>query len=137
MVWLKTIISAFAKLKSTSEIDETIEKMIEEGFIEPQNRLTISEILNKTLELEPLSTIWDEGKHTVEKEIITESGTSYRPDRIIKHQNQNYLIDFKTGSPKSADQKQILKYKELLKKLNQTTEAYLVYTDLGKIEKVN
>lgn len=129
--------SAFAKLKSTSEIDETIEKMIEEGFIEPQNRLTISEILNKTLELEPLSTIWDEGKHTVEKEIITESGTSYRPDRIIKHQNQNYLIDFKTGSPKSADQKQILKYKELLKKLNQTTEAYLVYTDLGKIEKVN
>ena len=68
---------------------------------------TIKKIIESTLALSPLNEIWKEGKHIIEKEIITSSGESYRPDRIIKHKGNSYLIDFKTGEEKSKDQKQI------------------------------
>ena len=111
--------------------------MFNEGLIDKPDIDTIKKIIESTLALSPLNEIWKEGKHIIEKEIITSSGESYRPDRIIKHKGNSYLIDFKTGEEKSKDQKQIQNYANLLLELKLSNiKSYLVYTDRNKIKQI-
>ncbi len=129
--------TVFAKLNKELNVDETIEKMFNEALIDKPDIDTIKKIIESTLALSPLNEIWKEGKHIIEKEIITSSGESYRPDRIIKHKGNSYLIDFKTGEEKSKDQKQIQNYASLLSELKLSNiKSYLVYTDRSKIKQI-
>ena len=122
--------TVFAKLDKEQKIEQTIDMMYNEGLIDKPDVSSIREIIKSTLSLSPLNKIWKEGKHSIEKEIITSEGESYRPDRIIQHNGNSYLIDFKTGEEKSKDKKQIRNYATLLSELNiMNIKSYLVYTD--------
>ena len=130
--------TAFARVKKSRDTESVTKKMYDEGLIEKQNISIISQNIKNSLNLYPLKNIWDLGIHIIEKEIITKDGNSYRPDRIIQHDNTNYLIDFKTGEEKNADAKQILNYAKLLKELEfSNIECYLIYTDKQESKKIN
>ena len=124
---------AFARLKHSDETELISKQLYQEGLIEEINIASISNILNKSLKLEPLKQVWNKGNHIVEKEIISDTGISYRPDRIIEYNKTTYLIDFKTGEQKEGDKKQILNYAILLKQLKfNNIRCFLIYTDESK-----
>ena len=133
-----TVHSAFARIQKSNQVESVISKMFQEGLIDKENLTMISKSIENTLKLDPLSEIWDTGTHIIEKEIITKNGNSYRPDRIIQHNEKNYLIDFKTGEEKSTDIQQIKHYAELLKQLRfSNINCYLIYTDKQKSKEIN
>lgn len=127
----------FAKTGKDGDANLVIRKMIEEGLIDQVDQSNIERQVQCALNLEPLKSIWKNGQHLIEKEIITPDGSSYRPDRVISYENKVYLIDFKTGAESKKDQKQIKFYNKLLGTLNfSSIENYLIYTEEEKVIKV-
>jgi len=44
------------------------------------------------------------------------------------------VVDFKTGEPKTEDQKQVAEYMEILRKMNfSDVDGYLLYTKTGDV----
>ncbi|MEQ9299108.1 MAG: UvrD-helicase domain-containing protein [Cyclobacteriaceae bacterium] len=60
--------------------------------------------------------------------LLTTEGDQRRLDRVMIDGRHATVVDFKTGQPKSADQKQVQGYMELLRELGfQSVEGYLYY----------
>lgn len=128
----------FARLDNQCKVEETIQSMIEDGLIEQSNQNLLFDLISNSLLLEPLPKVWKSGKHIIEKEIITPEGTSYRPDRVIQFESITYLIDFKTGSIKEKDKKQIRYYAKLLASLDfKNIKSFLIYTEENQSIEVN
>ncbi len=53
----------------------------------------------------------------IEQDIITADGLNFRPDKVIKENNQYIVIDYKTGKKKEIHIKQIENYKNILSDL--------------------
>ena len=122
--------SIFAKIDNKMVLDTTLSEMESDGLIESEDTQVLKKLVIETLKLAPLKDVWENGKHIIEKEIIIPDGTSYRPDRVIKMENKTYLIDFKTGSPKNGDKKQIKYYEKLLQTLHfNNISSHLIYTE--------
>ena len=75
-----------------------------------------------------------------EKDILTPSGDSFIPDRLIMDNNIVKIIDFKTGNKSyiKKHSEQVLKYKKLLSDMSiySNVESYLLYTDSVEIIQV-
>lgn len=69
--------------------------------------------------------------------LLSANGDQKRLDRVIIDGSYAIVVDFKTGQPKSADQKQVGEYMDLLKELNfETVEGYLYYLGDKKAVKI-
>jgi CRISPR/Cas system-associated exonuclease Cas4 (RecB family) len=63
-----------------------------------------------------------------ERDIITDSGLLFRPDRLNIINNNAIIIDYKTGSPKSSHASQLDGYSNVLSRMGfKVTHKYLVY----------
>ena len=72
-----------------------------------------------------------------EHDILTTTGNTLRPDRIIIHQNTAIIIDYKFGQEHEKQyQEQLRNYALLLQQMGYSTEAYIVYVAQQKIERV-
>ncbi len=75
-----------------------------------------------------------------ERDILTQDGKIYRPDRVMYKNDKAIVIDYKTGSEKEDYNKQISNYAELLKGTGFTSvDKYLLYIkqNENKIVKVD
>jgi len=82
---------------------------------------------------------WFHPRWTVkrEAEIISGTGRSKRPDRIIIDGKRAVVIDFKTGQVRDKDRRQVTYYTNLMKEMGfKPVEGYLLYTEHGEVEKV-
>ena len=71
-----------------------------------------------------------------EQEILTTSGISLRPDRIVISEKQATILDYKTGKPSPSHKEQIMQYADVLKEMDyEIKHAIIVYID-QKIEPV-
>ena len=70
-----------------------------------------------------------------EKEILTNKGNTYRPDRVIEKDNKIIVIDYKSGQKRKKDALQLQLYKKLLKQIYFDKEilAYLLYISENEI----
>ena len=76
-------------------------------------------------------------KVIVERAIIDQYKSVWRPDRLVIHDSKNIsVLDYKTGNYKDSDKSQILNYKQLFMEMGYTkVTGYLVYIMEGKIIK--
>ena len=84
-------------------------------------------------------THWFDGSMSIltEQTILSNTGKTYRPDRIIIHQNQAEVIDYKFGNEHiSKYNEQLRNYTLMLQQMGYTVDAYVVYVALQKIAKV-
>jgi RecB family exonuclease len=92
----------------------------------------LKQLLNQIVEHPELKQYFD-GKDKVlcEQEILIPNGPTLRPDRInINQEGKATILDYKTGQPKSEDNKQLERYVEALYQLGfQKVESKLVYID--------
>jgi hypothetical protein len=60
--------------------------------------------------------------------ILLPEGTENRIDRLLTKDKKAIVIDFKTGAPLKSDQRQVVSYIDILRRMNFTDiEGYLLY----------
>lgn len=70
-----------------------------------------------------------------ERDILTPSGSVYRPDRVMIEGNRAIVIDYKFGQEhKQQYREQVRDYLALLGQMGYQTEGYIVYVALQKID---
>ena len=73
----------------------------------------------------------------IEVPILLPSGESRRIDRLVKKNNEWWVVDFKTGKPKSKNNDQVKKYMSILNTMGyQSLRGFLVYLDPVMVEEV-
>lgn len=73
----------------------------------------------------------------LEVPVLMPGGVYYRIDRLVRKGNIWYVIDFKTGKPKNADQHQVRRYMEILKSMGfENLKGILMYLDPIEVKEV-
>ncbi len=80
---------------------------------------------------------WFNGVGEVKTEVLVlpKDGEVKRIDRVILDGKKATVIDFKSGNPKGADEKQLREYMHLLRDMGYETEGYLLYLQSRTIKK--
>lgn len=78
---------------------------------------------------------WFNGIGDVKTEVVVlpKDGEVKRMDRVVIEGQKAKVIDFKSGRPKSADNRQLKEYVVLLKEMGYEAEGYLLYINNGEV----
>ncbi|MEO9485184.1 MAG: UvrD-helicase domain-containing protein [Ekhidna sp.] len=81
---------------------------------------------------------WFSGKGEVKTEVVVlpKDGEVKRMDRVLIDESTATVIDFKSGLPKSRDEKQLSEYVKLLTEMGYDAKGYLLYLMNGEVKKV-
>ena len=130
-----------AAITTWADADNTLQRMLLEGRITAAQQVVLQQQLQELRTL-----LQKEGKEwwftqpckvLNEHDILTTTGNTQRPDRVIIHQDTAIIIDYKFGQEhKKQYQEQLRNYALLLQQMGYTTESYIVYVAQQKIEQV-
>ena len=81
---------------------------------------------------------WFSGIGEVKTEVVVlpKDGETKRMDRVVIKGNKAAVIDFKSGQPKSEDNRQLKEYTTLLIGMGYKTEGYLLYLNSGEVSEI-
>jgi hypothetical protein len=116
-------------MRFADEIGMMLDEIEREGFIASDERDPLAKQLEEIL-ANPKVASWFTRDWEVRTEvpIIVPGGKENRIDRLLTQGRRAIVIDFKTGSRKRTDEKQVLEYMEILRKMNYPeVEGYLLY----------
>ncbi|MFT4152779.1 UvrD-helicase domain-containing protein [Parafilimonas sp.] len=119
-----------ANASNEEETDNYIEKLLEEGVIQEEERAPLKQSVTDVLQHPELSKLLHQPGHSIiERNIIDVNGRTQRPDRILIKDDSVLLLDYKfTLEQSDKHVEQILKYKELLKQMGYANvQSYLFY----------
>ena len=134
----------FASIKVLDDIDSAIDRLIAEGVIaEKETEDDIRHLAHKAFSL-PEVQDWYSGKWRLfnECEIIwQENGKlkTRRPDRVMMHNGETLVVDFKFGKPNKKYNRQVQSYIDLLVRMGAnpaSIKGYLWYVDEDLIETI-
>lgn len=134
----------FASIKVLDDIDPAIDRLIAEGVIaEKETEDDIRHLAHKAFSL-PEVQDWYSGKWRLfnECEIIwQENGKlkTRRPDRVMMHNGETLVVDFKFGKPNKKYNHQVQSYIDLLVRMGAnpaSIKGYLWYVDEDLIETI-
>lgn len=134
----------FASIKVLDDIDPAIDRLIAEGVIaEKETEDDIRHLAHKAFSL-PEVQDWYSGKWRLfnECEIIwQENGKlkTRRPDRVMMHNGETLVVDFKFGKPNKKYNRQVQSYIDLLVRMGAnpaSIKGYLWYVDKDLIETI-
>lgn len=121
-----------AKITDKEMFTEVLEEEFNSKALTEQLMQELRETVNQILKHPELKAYF-EGKDRVlcEQEILIPNGPTLRPDRInISQDGSATILDYKTGTPKPEDEKQVEVYAEALKALGyQHVVSKLVYIE--------
>jgi len=129
--------AAFSKINYAGDISSAINKMESAGDINLNEKGLLEQSIHKLME-SPQVADWFSLKWEVRNETHTllPGGKEYRIDRLLLKDKQAIVIDYKTGSPKKEDQKQIGEYCLMLNQMGYDSEGYLLYLTDGEVVSV-
>ncbi len=124
-----------AFIQNEKEADRIVERFYIEGRISNNERKELTKLLKELFEIPRIkdwfNTDWDV---KTELPIILKNAPPKRPDRVLTHKKNAIVIDFKTGSEKPADRKQVTGYRNLLMEMGyKNIAAFLLYIGDNKI----
>ncbi len=130
-----------AQINTWQDAQPAIERMVAEGRITRAQQNTMQQQLQALQQL-----LQREGKEhwfiapnivRNEMDILTTTGKTQRPDRVMINGTTATVIDYKFGQEHPATyQEQLRNYILLLQQMGYTVEAYLVYVAQQKIEQI-
>lgn len=129
--------AAFSKITYADDISPAINKMASEGTISVGEKELLERSIHTLME-NPQVANWFSPGWEVRNEAHTllPGGIAYRIDRLLLKDKQAVVIDYKTGSPKKEDQKQIGEYCLTLNQMGYSSEGYLLYLTHGEVVSV-
>lgn len=127
-----------SRIQTEKEIPAVLDQLIFGGIISVGEKESLSKEINSLLENRRIQSWFAEGWDVrTEVPIILPGGSESRIDRLMLKDRKAIIVDFKTGIPTRADQKQVLEYMEILRKMNfLEVEGYLLYTRSGEVVSV-
>jgi ATP-dependent helicase/nuclease subunit A len=134
-IHLHTVLS---RIRYSDQLEEGIELIISEGLITHDEKPVIEKLMKELFD-NPLISSWYTRTWDVRTEvpILLPGGFDSRIDRLMLAEGKAIVVDFKTGEPKTEDQKQVNEYIETLKKMDiPQVEGYLLYIKTGDVVSV-
>lgn len=133
-ILLHQILSEIIHWEDTTKVLDRYEKRME---ITNDDRIQYEKIITN-LWSNPEVKQWFEGTHEVKTEVVVlpKDGETKRMDRVMIDGNAVKVIDFKSGEPRSRDEKQVKEYMELLRGMNYEASGYLLYLKTGEVRAI-
>ena len=119
-----------SKVESSTEIEQKLSELIDEGEIDIAYRERISKEAHVLFQ-KYLTELYETAQQKLsEKNILSFGEKTSRPDKILITDNKATVLDFKTGEPRKSHEKQVNNYASLLKKMGYTdVRKGLLYTE--------
>ena len=131
---------AFAEIKSHKDVDKALDKLLNSGIIEPQERESLRESIESVLKMPELQGLFDEDVLVYnEKDILVSDPEVeiFRADRVVILDDRVVILDYKTGVPKPEHKRQISRYANLYRQMDyENVVPMLVYLEEGRVERV-
>ncbi len=133
-ILLHQILSEIIHHEDTSNVLDRYERGMQ---ITNEDRKRYESIINNLWNDEQVKG-WFSGKGEVKTEVVVlpKDGEVKRMDRVILEGNKAIVVDFKSGMPKSADNRQLMEYTQLLKEMGYETEGYLLYLMNAEVKSI-
>lgn len=135
----------FASIRTLDDVDRAIDNLEYSGVLynRPMTRQTLRQMVHRLLSA-PLPRTWFDAHWHVLNErslLVFDDATgmvvSRRPDRVVYDGRQLIVIDFKTGSPRQAHQRQVAAYMATLRHMGYPQiKGYLWYLHTGQTVEV-
>ncbi|NEU10420.1 UvrD-helicase domain-containing protein [Flavihumibacter sp. R14] len=129
-----------ARVNNVNEIPDALRQLHTEGFFRKAEEADLQSLAESVLTNPDLRSLLDRPYASLnEQTIISGTGESYRPDKVLIGKDHVVVIDFKfTGQPNSTHYKQVDDYRKLLMEMGyQNIEAYLYYGYLKELRAVD
>ncbi len=120
----------WANILTPKDITQAIEEAIINGVLPPQLSIQVQKDIEACFSIPEVQQWYNISNAEVlnENAIVSETGQSYRPDKIIlTPDKQAIVIDYKTGQQRKSHQKQLREYGQLLKELGYNPSLNLLY----------
>ena len=111
------------------DIEKVVSKYLNEGYVSDLQIDTIKKIIQDIVFHPLLKTYYSEDVIVFnEREIVDDEQKIIIPDRLIFVDNEVVIIDYKTGNQLASHQQQLLKYEQVLEKMNfKVRQKLLIY----------
>lgn len=123
-------------LNDFENLNKIIEDVTKEYSLSEEEKMKIENYFTRLQKNEEFI-YWFENVTNVyaEREILTQTADTYRPDRVIEKDNKIIVIDYKSGQKRKKDKQQLEIYKNLLKQIyfQKEIKAYLLYISENEI----
>lgn len=106
--------SVLEKINHISETDDVLDQFELQGFITEEEKAQLSVELKKLYEHQDLSELFNAEEFYNERDFVAPDGSLFRPDRLVKLNEDWVLMDYKTGEPKKKYEKQVNDYAQFL-----------------------
>lgn len=130
--------SVLSRIRYASEADDILTQLVHEGLITAAERPALQRQVGALL-MHPKIAHWFSPSWKVKTEvpILLPSGEENRIDRLLIKDQKAVVVDYKTGTRKKSDEKQVLQYMEVLRQMNFINiEGFLLYLQENEIVKV-
>jgi len=136
--WGTKVHRFFAQIKSEEDIQNHLKQSKIKLHLNDHELEQLVEQARQVLQHPQISKLFKTGNLILnERDFYTSAKKILRPDRIVRIENQLYILDYKTGNKTAKNERQIKEYCTELEKLTGLqTQAFLVYLheDLEVIE---
>jgi len=126
-------------LSGTEDLNKLISEKVQEGLIRESEREEIRQAVGDVLLQEEIKKWFKTAKSVIsEKDMIIDSGTVKRPDKLFVFEKSAVLLDFKFGAQNNKYIADISLYRDNLMKMGEfeQVDAYLWYAQDRKLQKV-
>lgn len=126
------------RIRVKSDQENAVMQMVRSGRINEEEAHTVLERMENFWKLPLVNDWFTDDKHILaEASILTESGSIYRPDRVVISDNNAIVVDYKFGEAETADhQWQVKKYMDLISRMGYNVSGFLCYVNLSKVTEV-
>ncbi len=134
----KIIHDILSTVKTRADVENACLNALADGRISEDELIEIQKTLESSFE-NPLISDWFSEKYKIlnERSLLT-SENILRPDRMMYHENNAVVVDYKTGEKKQEKyNRQVLNYARTLKETGfEKVDGYLWYINLNEVEMV-
>lgn len=133
-ILLHQMLSEIVHHEQTADVLDRYERSMQ---ITKKDSARYQTMLSKLWE-DPTINSWFNGEGEVKTEVLVlpKDGEVKRMDRVIIKGKVATVIDFKSGSPKSADNTQVKAYVALLRDMGYEASGYLLYLQSAEVQQV-
>lgn len=116
IAWGNTVHEVLSRITQHGETESVLEEMNASGTIGEREKAEIGRQISAIFENREVLDLFDGSWEAfTERELIDASGTSWRPDRILRKDGMVKIIDFKTGKRSGEHEKQLRHYASVLR----------------------
>lgn len=126
-----------AEIHHWEQADEVLDRYERRMEITVADKENFRQVFDRLWQ-DPQVKSWFDGTGTVKTEVVVlpAQGETKRMDRVVLRGEEALVIDFKSGHPKTADDRQVKEYLGLLQEMGYRSTGYLLYLKTGEVREI-